>query len=150
MKKAPIVVLLLCQRLAAQSHQLDFTTGYNYQNSDQGQDVRANLNGWFASLQFDLSDLLSINGEVDNYYGSIQEASAKQQNFVVGPQLTFGPEKAKLRPFVYVEAGDQRSSSSGSVDHSFDLQTGAGVQVKLTERLALQFVPAEHDFGNAQ
>jgi len=131
----------------AQSHQLEFSTGYNFQNSDQGSGVRANLNGWFSSLSFDLTHVLSINVEVDNYYGSIQGANSKQQNFVIGPQLTFGSETAKLRPLVYLEAGDQRSSSAGTVDHSFDLQVGGGVQVKLSDRFALQFVPAELCLG---
>jgi hypothetical protein len=36
-------VLLLCQPLFTQLHQFDFTTRYNYQNSDQGRGVRANL-----------------------------------------------------------------------------------------------------------
>jgi hypothetical protein len=46
---------------------------------------------------------------------------------------------------VYVEAGDQRLSSAGTVDHFFDLQVGGGVQVKLSDRFAPQFVPAEND-----
>jgi hypothetical protein len=133
--------------LVAQSHQLDLTTGYNFQNSDQNGGVRANLNGWFSSLSFDLTQTLSINFEVDNYYGSIQGASSKQQNFVVGPEVMFGDEKSKVRPFVYLEAGDQRSSSAGAVDHSFDLQAGGGLQFKLSDRFALQLVPAEYDLA---
>jgi hypothetical protein len=43
-------------------------------------------------------------------------------------------------------AGDQRSSYAGTVDHSFDLQVGGG-QVKLSDRFALQFVPAEYDLA---
>src|SRR5258708_26067756 len=142
-----IAAILLCPPLMAQSHQLEFTTGYNFQNSDQGSGVRANLNGWFSSLSFDLTHVLSINVEVDNYYGSIQGANSKKQNFVIGPELTFGSETAKLRPLVYVEAGDQRSSYAGMVDHSFDLQVGGAVQVKLSDRFALQFVPAEYDLA---
>ena len=148
MNKLPIIALmLLCSPLWAQSHKLDFTAGYNFQNSDQGSGVRSNLNGWFSSLSFDVTPVLSINLEVDNYYGSSQGASAKQQNFVIGPQFTFGSEEAKLRPLAYVEAGDQRSSSAGNVDHSFDLQVGGGIQVKLNDRFTLQFVPAEYDLA---
>jgi hypothetical protein len=101
----------------------------------------------FSALSFDLNQTWSINLEIDKYYGSIQGASSKQQNFVIGPQLTLGSEKSKLRPLVYVEAGDQRSSSAGAVDHSFDLQAGGGIQVKLSDRFALQFVPAEYDLA---
>jgi hypothetical protein len=91
--------------------------------------------------------MLSINLEIDNYYGSIQGASSTQQNFVIGPQVTFGSERSKLRPLVYVEAGDQRSSPACAVDHSFDLQIGGGFQVKLADRFALQLVPAEYDLA---
>jgi hypothetical protein len=148
MKKVTIFVsILLCPPLWAQSHKLDFTAGYNFQNSDQGSGVRSNLNGWFSSLSFDVTPVLSINLEVDNYYGSSQGASAKQQNFVIGPQFTFGNEEAKLRPLAYVEAGDQRSSFAGNVDHSFDLQVGGGIQLKLNDLFTLQFVPAEYDLA---
>jgi hypothetical protein len=148
MKRLAIaVVFLLCTPLFGQSHQLEFTTGYNFQNSDQGGGVRANLSGWFSSLSFDLNRTLSINMEVDNYYGSVQGASSKQQNFIIGPQLTFGSEKAKLRPLVYVEGGDQRSSSAGMVDHSFDLQAGGGIQIKMSDIFSLQLVPAEYDLA---
>jgi hypothetical protein len=109
--------------------------------------MRANLNGWFSSLSFDLTQTFSINVEVDKHYGSTQGASSKQQNFVMGPEITFGGEKSKVRPFVYLEAGDPRSSSAGRVDHSFDLQAGGGLQVKLNDRFALQFVPAEYDLA---
>jgi hypothetical protein len=142
-----IVLILLCPPLWAQSHKLDFTAGYNFQNSDQGNGVRSNLNGWFSSLSFDVTDALSINVEIDNYYGSSQGASANQQNFVIGPQFTFGHEEAMIQPLAYVEAGDQRSSSAGSIDHSFDLQIGGGIEVKLNDRFTLQLVPAEYDLA---
>lgn len=67
-----------------------------------------------------------------------------QQNFIVGPQFTFGDNETKLRPFVYSQAGDQRSASGGSVDHAFNLQIGGGIQVKLSQRTALQITPAEY------
>jgi hypothetical protein len=87
--------------------------------------LHANLNGWFAAGQFDFNDHFSVVGEIDSYYGSVQTTSATQQNFVIGPQYTFRADKAKLRPYVYLQAGDQRSSSAGNVEHAFDLQLGA-------------------------
>jgi hypothetical protein len=100
-----IALMLLCSPLWAQSHKLDFTAGYNFQNSDQGSGVRSNLNGWFSSLSFDVTPVLSINLEVDNYYGSSHGASVKKHNFVIDPQFTFGSEEAKLRPLAYVKQG---------------------------------------------
>jgi hypothetical protein len=80
----------------AQSHSLSIASGYNYQNSDQGHGLRVNLNGWFASGQFDFDNTVSLSVEADKYYGSLRGNSMTQQNFVVGPQFTFGSEKAKF------------------------------------------------------
>jgi hypothetical protein len=142
-----LIGLLIGTRLLGQSHALDLTTGYNYQNSDQGQGVRASLNGWFADLQFDFNEHVAITGEIDNYYGRSQGDRLRQQNFVVGPQVIFRNEDALLRPFVYVQCGDQRSSSTGSITHSFNLQVGGGIEIKLQERLHAQITPAEYNFA---
>ncbi len=144
MARTTLIVLVSCLRLLAQSHQVSVAGGFNYQNSDQGRGVRVNLNGWFASAQFDLNNTVSIGIEADNYYGSLGGVGMTQQNFVIGPQFTFGGDQAKLRPFIYAQAGDQRSASSGSVDHAFNLQIGGGVQVKLSQRISLQITPAEY------
>jgi hypothetical protein len=117
-KITTIVLVFLYHHLTAQSHKLDLTAGYNFQNRNQGGGERSDLNGWFSSLSFDVTDALSINAEVDNYYGSSQGAGTNQQNFVIGPQFTFRDEEAKIRPLAYVESGDQRLSSGGAVDHS--------------------------------
>ena len=101
------LALMSALSLLAQSHQLDMTAGYNYQNSDQGEGIRANLHGWFADLQYDLSEHLAVTAEVDSYYGHSQGESLQQQNFVVGPQFTLRKEEARSRPFVYVQSGLQ-------------------------------------------
>jgi hypothetical protein len=146
MLRALFLLLLSCLPAAAQSRQFSGSAGYNYQNSDQGHGVHANLNGWFAAAQFDFNDHFSVVTEMDSYYGRVQGASATQQNFVIGPQYTFRADEAKLRPYVYLQAGDQRSSA-GNVEHAFDLQAGGGLQVNLTQRLALQLTPAEYNFA---
>jgi opacity protein-like surface antigen len=141
------VLVFLCCPVFAQSHELSLSGGYNYQNSDQGDGIRANLHGWFASAQFDLTSMVSLTAEVDNYYGQAQRQGTTQQNFIAGPQFTFGSEKAKIRPFVYVQVGDQRSASDRNVENAFNLQLGGGVQVKLSDNLSLQFTPAEYSMA---
>lgn len=152
MTTRPLTLLLLVLlgesgALSAQSHQLDLATGYNYQNSDQGGGSRSNLNGWYSNLQYDLSEMISVTAEVDCYYGSFQRQSLSQQNYVAGPQFTFRRAKARWRPFVFLQAGDQRLSSLGSVTHSFDLQIGGGLETRLSDRVSLQFVPAEYSLA---
>jgi hypothetical protein len=133
--------------LLARSHQLDMTAGYNYQNSDQGQGVRTSLHGWFADFQYDLTEHLAVTAEVDGYYGHSQGESLRQQNFVVGPQFTFRNEEARLRPFMYVQSGVQRSSSAATITHSFNLQMRGGLEIKLQDRLHFQITPAEYNFA---
>jgi hypothetical protein len=105
------LLLFLCCPVFAQSHEVAVSGGYKYQNSDQGNGVRANLHGWLASAQFNLTSIVSLTAEVDNYHGRIQRQSTTQQNFIAEPQLTFGSEEAKMRPLLYVQVSDQRSGS---------------------------------------
>jgi hypothetical protein len=139
--------LLFC--VSAQSQQVDLAGGYNYQNSDQGNSVRANLNGWYVSGQYDLNDHFALTLEADSYYGAVNGEKERQQNFVFGPQYMFLRDETKARPLLYVQAGDQRSSTSDEVEHAFNLQIGGGAQVKLSERFALQLTPAEYSFVKA-
>lgn len=72
--------------------------------------MRISMDG-SRSAEFDLTNAFSITTEVDNYYRSLRGKNAAQQNFVIGPQLTFRSDKATLQPFVYVQGGDQRSAT---------------------------------------
>jgi hypothetical protein len=132
------------------SQQLELAGGYNYQNSDQGKGLRIQLNGWYVSGQYDLNDHLALTVEADNYYGAVSGETERQQNFVFGPQYMFLQEQRKIRPFLYVQAGDQRSSTGDNVEHAFNLQAGGGFQVKLSELFDLQVVPAEYSFVKAE
>ncbi|WP_035355986.1 outer membrane beta-barrel protein [Edaphobacter aggregans] len=133
----------------ARSQQFDLAGGYNYQNSDQGQGLRTHLNGWYASGQFDLNDHFALTLEADNYYGSVNSEDERQQNFVFGPQYIFLQEDRRTRPFLYVQAGDQRSSTNNEVEHAFNLQIGGGLQIKVSQRFSLQLTPAEYSFVKA-
>jgi hypothetical protein len=82
--------------------------------------------------------------EADNYYGKYHGQSANRHNFVFGPQYTFGDSEQTLRPLVYAEAGLQRSSAFGSVEHGINFQVGGGASYKLNDRVAVQFIPLEY------
>jgi hypothetical protein len=68
--------------LTARSQQFELAGGYNDQNSDQGQGIRTNLNGWYVSGQYDLNDHFAFTVEADNYYGAVGRQTERQQNFV--------------------------------------------------------------------
>jgi hypothetical protein len=123
---------------------VDITAGYNYQNSDQRQGTRTNLNGRFGSAQFDFTHMFAMTAEIDNYFGALNGQGERQQNFVLGPQFTFGSEKAKINSYAYLQGGDQRSSSGSTVEHAFNLQLGGGIQWKLNQKLTLQMTPFEY------
>ena len=151
--KCIFTLILMAATLAsvpARAQELDLAGGYNYQNSDQGKGLRIQLNGWYASGQYDLNDHLALTLEADYYYGSVGGETERQQNFVFGPQYMFLQEERKIRPFLYVQAGDQRSSTGDDVEHAFNLQVGGGFQVELSERFALQVTPAEYSFVKAE
>jgi hypothetical protein len=61
------ILLLALIPLSAAAQQFELAGGYNYQNSDEGGGVRINLNGRFASGQFDLNDNLALTLEADSY-----------------------------------------------------------------------------------
>jgi hypothetical protein len=147
-KVLALALVLIGFSAQAYAQQVELAGGYNFQNSDQGRGVRVNFNGWYASAQYDFNSMLSVSIEADNYYGAIHGAKASQQNFIAGPQLTFRRENARIRPFVYAQAGDQRSAS-GTVDHSFDFQAGAGFQFKLSDNWSLEVTPFEYNLATA-
>jgi hypothetical protein len=147
--KCLLAFSLLATPLLAQSRQFDISAGYNYQSSDEGGGMRTNLNGWYGAAQLDFTHMIAITVEADNYYGALSGESERQQNFVIGPQLTFGSEKATLNPYTYLQGGDQRSSSSGSAEHAFNLQLGGGVQWKWSDNFALQATPFEYSLVTA-
>jgi hypothetical protein len=143
------VLLLASVPITARSQQFDVAGGYNYQNSDQGKGLRTNLHGWYVSAQYDLNDHFALTFEADNYYGTVIGQKERQQNFVFGPQYMFLHEERTARPLLYVQAGDQRSSTGDDAEHAFNLQIGGGLQIKVSERFALQFTPAEYSFVKA-
>jgi hypothetical protein len=147
MLRLSLLLILGAYTLMAQSHELDLVTGYNYQNSDEGKGLRSNLNGWYASLQYELNENVAITAEIDNYYGAFRNQYLNQQNYVAGPQFTFRSSTAKLRPFTFIEVGDQRSSGMGNVAHSFDLQVGGGIELQLQDRISLQFTPGQYNLA---
>jgi hypothetical protein len=74
---------------------------------------------------------------------------SKPTVFVFDPQYMFLREETTTRPLLYLQAGDQRSSTGDDVEHAFSLEVGGGMQVKLSEHFAVQLTPAEYSFVQA-
>ena len=78
MTRLSLLTIVFCLPVLAQSHEISLTAGYNRQNSDQGNGIRANLTSMdgFAAGQFYLNNTVSIASEIGSYYVAIEGAAA--------------------------------------------------------------------------
>jgi hypothetical protein len=149
MKSVRIIALLFAAlaftTVASAQEKFDGTFGWNYSHSSIGG-ASPNLNGWMLKFGYWTSDNLAYVVDVDNYYGKYQGQSANRHNFMFGPQYTFGSSDTQnFRPLVYAQAGLERASAFGDVNHGISLQAGAGASYKLRDRVYLQFIPLEYN-----
>jgi hypothetical protein len=149
MKSVRIIALLFAAlaftTVASAQEKFDGTFGWNYSHSSIGG-ASPNLNGWMLKFGYWTSDNLAYVVDVDNYYGKYQGQSANRHNFMFGPQYTFGSSDTQnFRPLVYAQAGLERASAFGDVNHGISLQAGAGASYKLRDRVYLQLIPLEYN-----
>ena len=142
---ALLLATLAVTSVASAQEKFDGTIGWNYSHSSIGG-ASANINGWMAKFGYWTSDNLAYVFEADNYYGKYRGDSANRHNFMFGPQWTFGDSSTQnFRPLVYAQAGLQRSSAFGEVNHGISLQAGAGASYKLRDRVYLHLIPLEYN-----
>lgn len=134
----------LCTACSAQSAPpiATVTVGWTYLYADQGLGERSNLNGWIARPAFTLDHGYAVFANFTNYYGSNHKGSINSHGF------TFGASKQvfarpKLKPTVFAEAGDVRSSNAGSIVNQFAFASGASFSVPLKRWVSLAVTPAE-------
>jgi hypothetical protein len=118
--------------------------GWTYLYADVGAGERANLNGWYARPSINLPHHLSVFADFTNYYGLTNKGSLNSHGFTFGLQKTLFP-KAKIRPGVFAEAGDVRTSNAG-VTNQFAFNAGFNLSVPVNKHFALTATPAEWVF----
>jgi hypothetical protein len=121
------------------------TVGWTYLYADQGSGERSNLNGWFARPSVTIGKGFSGFADFTNYYGASHKGSINSHGF------TFGVSKGvfstpKLKPTVFAEAGDVRSSNAGSIVNQFAFAAGASFAIPLRSWVSLAVTPAEWVF----
>ena len=122
------------------------TVGYTFLYADQGHGERADLKGWFArpSVNFGRSPY-SIFSDFTNYYGVNSKGAVNSHGETLGLNREF-LRKAKVRPSLFVEAGNVRASNAGSIVNQFDFNVGGSLAVPLTRIVSIAFTPGEYIF----
>lgn len=117
------------------------SVGWTYLDADQGG-YRTNLNGWFARPQLNLPKGWSVFFDSTNYYGNNHKGSANSHGFTFGSGRQF-LRKKKLKPTLFAEAGDVRSSSAGTITNQFAFAAGMSLAYSLGRRVAFIVTPGE-------
>ncbi len=118
--------------------------GWTYLYADVGAGERADLNGWYVRPSWNLPQQFSLFFDFTNYYGVTKKGSLNSHGFTFGLQKTLFAE-AKIRPGIFAEAGDVRTSNAG-ITHQFAFNAGLNLNVPINKRFALTATPAEWVF----
>jgi opacity protein-like surface antigen len=120
--------------------------GYSYLRANPGLGAPGfNLNGGSGSVAANITPMVGIVGDFGGYYAPNIYNSGLNGNilsYMGGPRLTLRREK--LSPFVQGLFGGVRASVSGSSSNSFAMALGGGVDLNVTNRIAIRLVQAEY------
>lgn|GEM_PF-2950491 len=149
-KLGVLVLGLLCGSFAVRAQNTDkpargaIAVGWTYLYADVGAGERANINGWFARPSWNLPRYFSLFADFTNYYGATKKGSLNSHGFTFGLQKTLFA-KAKIRPGIFAEAGDVRTSNAG-VTNQFAFNAGFNLIIPMSKHFALAATPAEWVF----
>ena len=123
----------------------NITVGWTYLWADQGSGERSNLNGWFARPALSLGKGYALFSNFTNYYGANHKGSINSHGYTLGVsrQVLARP---RLKPSIFAEVGDVRSSNHFKIVNQFLFATGASFAVPLKHPLSLVITPAEYVF----
>ncbi len=116
--------------------------GYAYLWADQGGYHR-NLNGWLAKPTFNLVDGWAIYADASNYYGANRKGSVNLHTYSLGVSKEIFP-KPRLKPALFLQMGDSRTSNAGTITNGFALLTGINFTTPINKRVSLSIIPAEY------
>lgn len=117
--------------------------GYSYLHGDTGgSGVSLNLNGWNASLSYNVKSWAGLTADFDGHYGTPLGASFNLHNFLFGP--TFSHRSDKWSVYVHTLFGASRAGGDITSVAAFGMALGGGVDVKVRKNLALRVVQADY------
>jgi opacity protein-like surface antigen len=145
-----LVALLALSTLPAMAQSEGFPRveaggGFNYR--DYGAQFQPNVNevGWFATGDYNVTNWLGIDADVDGGYAHPFHVDLHQTTFMVGPQIyPFGHHR--LTPFGHVLFGLSHFNfpDDDFTDTAFAWSAGAGVDWSFTHHIAFRL--GEIDF----
>ena len=142
---ATALIAASASAVAAQTPKVDVAGGYAYLH-EEDLSVPA---GWFASVGGTINDWLDIVGAVSGHYKtedvSLASVKVNLHTFVAGPRFTSHRNPA-FSPYAQVLFGGARTSatakvgstSSTNTDSGFDVQPGAGVDIKVNNAFGVR------------
>lgn len=118
---------------------VDVFAGYSFVHSDPGFGLLGgDASGWEASLTYNWKDWVGLKADFDGHYCCAQT----MHNFLFGPQFTLG--RGKVSPFVHGLVGVSHGTSSGFSDNVLGFAAGAGLDLKVSDRLSVRLVQADY------
>lgn len=121
------------------------TVGWTYLWADQGSGDRSNLNGWFARPAVTLGRGYTAFADFTNYYGANHKGSINSHGYTFGVSRDIFA-RPKLKPTLFAEVGDVRSSNAGSIVNQLAVAAGASFAIPLRHWVSLAITPAEYVF----
>ena len=105
---------------------------------------RHGLWGWGASPEITINRHFGMEAEVANYYESSITPGERRLFLTAGPRYTFYPIH-RVRPFVFTQAGEVRTTITRSTYRDWDpvVKTGFGFEYSLPRGVAFTLVPGE-------
>ena len=118
------------------------TAGWTYLDADQGGGQRTNLNGWFARPAVNIAKGYAAFADFTNYYGLNKKGSINSHGYTFGVSKSIF-SRPKIKPTVFAEIGDVRSSNAGTIVNQFAFATGASFAFPIRRWVSLAVTPAE-------
>ncbi|WP_419804551.1 hypothetical protein [Terriglobus sp.] len=122
------------------------SVGYAYLWADQGGYHRS-LNGWLAKPTFNLANGWAVYADASNYYGANRKGSVNLHTYSLGVSKEIFP-KPRLKPALFLQMGDSRTSNAGTITNGYALLTGVNFTTPLNKWVSLSIIPAEYVYAH--
>jgi hypothetical protein len=121
------------------------TTGWTYLYAAQGAGERESINGWFLRPSINVGRGFSVFFDSTNYYGANRKGSLNGHGYTFGVGHDVFARR-HLKPAIFTEAGDVRTSNAGSIVNQFAFAAGFSLTIPLNKHIDLALTPAEYVF----
>ncbi len=147
-----VVLLSVCGYLSAQElPKAEIFGGYLYTRAGVNPTTTVNANGYGASVNGNISQLLGITVEANQQFGTSGATDFEFRFFGVGPQFSYRKQE-RFTPFARFLVGDARFGSRLNPDvatlryheNTLALVFGGGIDVKLHSMIAVRAIQADY------